>query len=93
MTNPFRTKVATTTRTDKHGYKIVKYHNTDVVKFNADRIILDSGGWHTLTTKNRFNEAAQIYDLDYLVHQINHKWYVLHNDINKDFKDGIILKR
>ena len=35
----------------------VKLHNTDVVTFCADgSIILDSGGWRTVTTKARINE-------------------------------------
>ena len=34
----------------------IHYHATDIVFVYRDRVTLDSGGWQTLTTKQRFNE-------------------------------------
>ncbi len=34
----------------------VRYHATDIIRFQADGcVILDTGGWMTSTTKQRFN--------------------------------------
>jgi hypothetical protein len=54
----------------------VRYHNTDVVCFTADRIVLDTGGWFTVTTKRRMNQAAKIYGLAFSVSQRKGKWYI-----------------
>tara|TARA_R110002020_G_scaffold467856_5_gene691720 strand:- start:270 stop:710 length:441 start_codon:yes stop_codon:yes gene_type:complete len=62
--------------TDDNGYKCVKYHDTDVVKFNADYIILNHNGWVTDTTKKRMNQASDEYDLGFRVSQRKGQWYV-----------------
>lgn len=73
----YRTKRATKVYTDKEaGYNVVQYHNTDVVMWNDDEIILDTGGYDTLTTKARMNEASRVYDLGFHVYQKNYNWYV-----------------
>ena len=40
---------------DKKDYIEVWYHNTPVVTWYRDRIILNHGGWKTVTTKRRMN--------------------------------------
>ena len=40
----------------KNGDKTLKLHNTDIIKWQGNKIILNSGGWDTLTTRARFNE-------------------------------------
>lgn len=53
----------------------VQYHGTRVVTFHADgRIVLRSGGYHTVTTKRRYKEhvpwsVANVYQEDF-------EWYV-----------------
>lgn len=63
----------------------VKYHQTDVVKFNEKEIILDTGGWFTATTKKRMNQASNQFGLGYHVSQMNYGWYCT-------FDDGPALK-
>lgn len=79
------------------GYTKVIYHNTAVVKFNRDEIILNSGGWLTNTTKTRMNQASNQYCLAIRVYQKNHDWFVEHENsiavINHDFEDGMVIKR
>lgn len=75
------------------GYTCVKYHDTEVVKFSHDKIILESGGWRTLTTKTRMNQASNQYDLGYLVYQSNFDWYVDYNGETWEFYDGMELER
>lgn len=84
--------VATSTR--KEGeWTIIRYHDTDVVKFSDDKIVLDSGGWLTNTTKTRMNQASNQYSLGYVVFQKNRSWFVKHKGEVKDFSDGMTLSR
>ena len=54
----------------------VCYHNTEVVKITDNKIILNSGGWLTATTKRRMNQASLTYGLGFSVYQVNYSWYV-----------------
>ena len=86
------------------GYTCIRYHSTEVVKFNTDEIILNSGGWHTVTTKLRMNQASYQFGLGFYVHQRQFEWFVTSKDTVRmnfvtngnrtyDFKDGMILER
>jgi hypothetical protein len=75
-------------------YQVVKYHYTPVVKFNRHEIVLDTGGWATVTTKLRMNQASNQYDLGYQVYQKNYDWFVDYKGETIKFKgEGIILTR
>ena len=51
----------------------VRYHSTDIVTFHPDgRIVLNSGGWRTMTTKARINAC----DLPYTLAQDKGIWYI-----------------
>jgi len=90
--------IATSIR-DEDGWIVVRYHNTDVVKFNADKVILNSGGWQTVTTKVRMNQAANQFGLGYYVYQKNHIWYVNTQTVGPNFQltrffeDGMEIAR
>jgi hypothetical protein len=71
------------------GYTKVRYHSTDVVVFNQDEIILNSGGWNTVTTKLRMNQASSEFDLGYHVRQFDYQWYVDTEDSCYRFHDGM----
>lgn len=61
----------------------VQLHNTVVVTIHKDgTYTLNSGGWRTVTTKNRINEYCPVR-----VNQRKYEWYVGDEDI--PFKDGI----
>ena len=76
------------------GSTNIIYHNTAVVSFNQIHIILNSGGWRTVTTKTRMNQASHQFDLGYSVYQRDYEWFVDFNDsIKLPFKDGMVLKR
>ena len=88
--------VATSIRTDSDGYTCVRYHQTDVVRFKVwfkgERIILNTGGWFTATTKLRMNQAANQFGLGFRVYQKNHEWFVsLRDGRVLQFTDGIDL--
>ena len=75
------------------GMTSVVYHSTAVVQFNNDKIILNSGGWDTRTTKSRMNQASNQYGLGYEVYQVNYSSYVDYNGETIPFEDGMILDR
>lgn len=59
-----RRKLANNTYLERRGDNgapayAVKLHATDVVTYHPDgRIVFDSGGWHTLTTRNRISRFS-----------------------------------
>ena len=58
----------------------VQLHNTIIVSFTPDTITLNSGGWQTVTTKKRMNEAADAWDLGFGVYQEKGEWWVCFRD-------------
>ena len=86
-------KHATTVAT-LDGYTLVIYHQTVVVKASDDTVTLDSGGWHTVTTKTRMNQASNELGLGYRVFQKSYDWYVqLRNGATIPFEDGMTFNR
>lgn len=84
----------TTIHVDSEGFTNIIYHNTPVVKFNHEKIILNTGGWSTNTTKARMNQASNQFALGYLVYQKNYRWYVeFKNDTIKFIGDTLELTR
>lgn len=72
----------------------VQLHSTQVVVFHADgRIVLDSGGYTTTTTKRRMNAA--LADTPYTVFQRDFAWYLGRHTANGwvdlDFVDGMVF--
>jgi len=52
----------------------VIFHATTIVKAHADgRIWLNSGGWRTVTTKDRLNHVLPAW---LRVHQTNYAWFI-----------------
>jgi hypothetical protein len=56
----------------------VKYHNTNVVTVNrlTGEVILDTGGWETVTTKTRMNQTARQFGFGFHVYQKDFDWFV-----------------
>ena len=77
-------------------YLIVTLHKTNVfvIDKKAGTIALSSGGWETVTTKQRINQASEQYHCGFRVYQKNFVWYVsLKNGDTVPFKDGMKLER
>lgn len=65
-------------------------HSTTVVKFIVDgSIILNSGGWQTMTTKARINAA--LADSPNQLVQRKGLWYIEGAIGSVDFYDGMVL--
>ena len=78
----------------RQNWQAVKYHDTEVVGLDDSRIILNSGGWNTVTTLRRMNQAAQRFLLHFHVYQEKHEWFVkFANEEPIPFYDGITLSR
>jgi hypothetical protein len=67
----------------------VRYHNTDVVRFDDPRlkIVLNTGGWKTATTKTRMNQASNQFGLGYQVSQKKGDWFVDYKGKTIPFND------
>lgn len=62
--------------TDAEGVH-VRYHATRVASLAPDgTITLRTGGWRTVTTKKRMNQALATWGSPYRVYQEDHEWYV-----------------
>jgi hypothetical protein len=75
------------------GFTCVKYHNTDVVRFNNNEIVLNSDGWNTQTTKNRMNQTSNQFNLRYRIFQQKGIWQVNFKGTDINFHDGMTLIR
>jgi hypothetical protein len=78
---------------DRGNCFAVRLHGTDVVSFHPDgSIVLDSGGWQTVTTKDRMNKYLPA---GWRVNQERGTWYLCHGHWNREdfrewlFEDGI----
>ena len=73
----------------------VRLHDTNIVTYHWDgRIVLDSGGWDTVTTKRRMNDYTpprwSFYQKAYLWFLVDHEkgW---ENAPTVHYEDGMIL--
>lgn len=74
----------------KNGDKVLRLHNTDIIKWQGDKIILNSGGYKTTTTKARIN---QFLPDDIKVYQKNGVWFIDNGAYHFKFFDGIELTK
>lgn len=72
----------------------VVYASTLIVDKVGNEITLDSGGWQTVTTKRKMNQAARQFGLGYSVYQREFKWFVdLPNGETVPFEDNMTFSR
>jgi len=66
----------------------IMLHSTYVVKIHEDgTYTLNSGGWQTLTTKDRINQYSPRY-----VYQKNFEWFVKEPNGSIPFEDGMVVQ-
>jgi len=85
-------KRATTLFTEDGFHKVI-YHDTCVIKWSESEIVLDSGGWNTLTTKTRINQASNQFDLGVRVSQKDFEWFVEFKGQTLEFNDKMTINR
>ena len=95
-------KIATTVRVNEEGKTEVVYHQTAVVTFDDETITLNDGGWATMTTKTRMNQASNQFGLGFRVYSKDWQWYAdykgevipfNHSLRNKVKSEVLVLKR
>ena len=79
-------------QTEQH-MTAVRYHQTEVVQFDQNLIVLHSGGWQSVTTKLRMNQTSNQFGLGFSVYQKNFEWFVDYNGQKLEFYDGMIITR
>lgn len=87
--NADRRKVGNNTYAEilPNGSVGILLHSTYVVKINPDNTYtLNSGGWQTLTTKDRINQYSPKR-----IYQRNFDWFVKINDKEYPFIDGMVV--
>ena len=73
------------------NYTKVVYHQTVVVAFNYQEIILNTGGWRTVTTKARMNQTSNQFNLRYRVFQKDFDWFVEYKDTVIPFDESQLV--
>lgn len=81
------------------GETVIRLHQTDIIVCHKNgSVTLNSGGWQTVTTKERMNTYLKAYSLS--VHQVKHKWVVMKWDGETyryshiaPFVDGIVVRK
>ena len=82
-------KKATSYREEGNSVIFTLYH-TPIVTVRKHEIILNHGGYMTVTTKRRMNEISQELGLKYGVHQSKGKWYVYYMGFDVAFEGNKI---
>ena len=62
------------------------YHSTEVVLATKEKIVLNTGGWTTATTKARMNQASNQFGLGYKVYQKDLAWFVIYKGETRPFE-------
>ena len=71
----------------KNGDRAIRLHKTDILTFTPNRVILNTNGWETVTTKARINQ----YMPNGYVYQRKYKWYVSTPEGDTPYYDGMEL--
>ena len=82
-----------TTVSTTFGTTSICYHDTVVVSFSTSKITLNSGVWHTSTTKARMNQASRQFGLGFSIFQRDFEWFVDYKNETLPFYDGMQLDR
>ena len=71
----------------------VVLHRTAIAVYdhNLKAVKLNTGGWHSNTTKSRLNAILQEVKYGASVFQKNFNWFLSYNNQTVDFFDGMIL--
>jgi len=72
----------------------IRYYTTYIVRFDNDKVKLDSNGHRTASTKRHMNNASIQYNLGFKVFQKDFEWFVRlpRGDI-VDFQDNMAFRR
>tara|TARA_R110002012_G_scaffold286946_2_gene478922 strand:- start:86 stop:451 length:366 start_codon:yes stop_codon:yes gene_type:complete len=79
---------------ENNGNGSVIYQHTKIVDWTEDKIILNSDGWETVTTKRKMNQTANQFCLHFAVYQENYEWFVVTpKGETVPFEDNMTIRR
>jgi hypothetical protein len=61
-----------------------------IVSFDAKRIVLNTGGWRSNTTKTRMNQTSNVFQLGYRVYQKAGEWFCAHKGQDIPFDQYVL---
>lgn len=71
---------------DEAGVLHVQYYDTEIVTADPDgKVVLNTGGFFTMTTKTRMTQASNQFSLGYVVKTRGGKWYAFRNGREYEF--------
>jgi hypothetical protein len=68
--------------------RIIRLHKTDILRFTPDKLIINSGGWKTPTTRERINAFSPGW---LHLHQKRSLWYISTGVATSSFYEGITI--
>lgn len=77
----------------KEGEVRYRLHNTDIAVTDSEGVQLFTGGWKTITTKDRINKILSSLRLGISVYQKSGKWFLHCPTTHVEFFDGIKVNR
>ncbi len=86
-TKPHKIARSTVRYANPKGDVVIRLHRTDIITYTSTGIILNSGGWQTVTTKDRMN---RFLPTPHLWSQRG-KWVISNQGDLYEFFDGIII--
>lgn len=60
----------------KDGRVAIRFHQTDIISEQDGLVTLNSGGYKTVTTKDRISEYLLWFGVPFYISQRNHQWYI-----------------
>jgi len=73
------------------GQKVYKLIDTEIVKYDNTRVMLNTGGWRTMTTLRHMNDFLRDNQINIQVAQKKKSWYAIKNGKELPFKDRDVL--
>jgi len=95
LPHPFGYATATSINPSPNGTVSVRYHTTDVFTLQPDgTITLRSGGWRTVTTRRRINQALRYFSIPTVLYQHKFNWYLAPYDQGEriPFEEGMRVR-
>ena len=78
---------------EENGVSIVRLHGNKIAEIGDDYLQIFDGGWQTTTTKSRLNALIDRFcnGITDGVFQKDFQWYILDNNVTRDFDNGYIF--
>lgn len=78
----------------REDYFVILLHGSQIAVITQDKIILDSCGYRTMTTKDRLNKILDDNQVNYRIYQEHFMWFVYNtfpsnHELQCKFYDGI----